>query len=97
MRTSTLGIYRWRSFRALTPLRQLARYFRMTVISPNLTASEYCSLQELAKGFYGNAISTGDAQRLLGLKLIYRLLGDLRITTLGRARIAKGSSRERLI
>jgi len=51
-----------------------------------LSASELASLQEIAKGIYHFAIPEADAARLVELRFIYRLLGDLRVTTAGRIR-----------
>jgi hypothetical protein len=51
-----------------------------------LSASELASLQEIAKGIYHFSIPEADAARLLELRFIYRLLGDLRVTTAGRIR-----------
>ena len=55
----------------------LTRYLRMT----NL---ELLSLREVAKGFNKGPVPHAHAVRLLELELVYCLLGDLRITTLGR-------------
>jgi len=52
-----------------------------------LSDSEFASLQEIGKGLQHSAIPEGDAVRLLELRLIYKLLGDHRITAAGRARI----------
>jgi hypothetical protein len=49
-----------------------------------LSASELSSLHEIAKGLLHGAIPEADAVRLVELRLIYRLLGDLRMTTAGR-------------
>jgi hypothetical protein len=51
-----------------------------------LSASELTSLQEIGKGLGHGSIPETDALRLLELRLIYRLLGDLRVTTAGRVR-----------
>jgi hypothetical protein len=51
-----------------------------------LSASELGSLREVAKGVRHGPIPEADALRLLELRLIYRLLGDLRMTTAGRLR-----------
>lgn len=56
-----------------------------------LTASEFASLKEVAKGFSQSTIPEADARRLLALSLIYRLLGSLRMTRAGNIRIARGS------
>jgi hypothetical protein len=48
------------------------------------------SLQEVARGPFQEPICAADSARLLQLKLIYRLLGDLRITAAGRARLLSG-------
>ena len=53
-----------------------------------LSASELVSLLEISKGFFHGSIPEVDAVRLVELRLIYSLLGDLRITTAGRNRAA---------
>jgi hypothetical protein len=45
---------------------------------------ELLSLREIAKGFNKGPIPHAHALRLLELKMVYSLLGDLRLTTLGR-------------
>ena len=55
-------------------------------VSEPLSVSELASLQEVAKGFDHGSIPVGDATRLLELKLIYKLLGELRLTAAGRLR-----------
>jgi len=57
-----------------------------------LSASELASLQEIAKGIYRHSIPEVDAARLIELRFIYRLLGDLRMTTAGRVRASKDVS-----
>jgi hypothetical protein len=49
-----------------------------------MTDLELMSLREIAKGFNKGPIPHAHAVRLLELDLVYCLLGDLRITTLGR-------------
>ena len=56
-----------------------------------LSPDEFASLQEVAKGFDQRPIPEVDAVRLLELDLIYKLLGLLRMTGAGRARIASGN------
>jgi hypothetical protein len=56
-----------------------------------LSPEEFTSLLEVAKGFNQDCIPLDHAQRLIDLKLIYKLLGFLNITGAGRARIAGGS------
>ena len=58
----------------------------MDIAAP-LTPSELASLRQIARGFFQEAICANDTARLLRLKLIYRLLGDLRITAYGKARL----------
>jgi hypothetical protein len=53
-----------------------------------ISDSELISLREIARGFNKGPIPKADALRLLELKLVYNLLGDLRITTLGRKRLS---------
>jgi hypothetical protein len=59
--------------------------------SSYLSLAQFASLKEVAKGFNQGAVPTLDAGRLLELGLIYKLLGDLRLTTSGRVRIADQS------
>jgi hypothetical protein len=59
--------------------------------APELSTGEFASLQEVAKGFDQTPIPEADALRLLELHLIYKLLGMLRMTGAGRARIASGN------
>jgi hypothetical protein len=54
----------------------------------SLSEKELGSLKEVAKGAWQEPISIADGKRLLELTLVYNLLGCLRITTAGRARIA---------
>ena len=54
-----------------------------------LSASEFASLREITRGFGHGAIPETDALRLIELRFIYMLLGDLRITTAGRVRALK--------
>ena len=49
-----------------------------------MTDLELLSLREVAKGFNKGPVPHAHAVRLLELELVYCLLGDLRITTLGR-------------
>ena len=50
-----------------------------------LSEAEYASLQEINRGLFQRRIPADHADRLLSLKFIYRLLGDLKITAKGRA------------
>ena len=61
----------------------------MSASSP-LSATEFASLQEVGSGVCHGAIPEGDGLRLMHLRLVYKLLGHLRITTAGRLRIARG-------
>jgi hypothetical protein len=56
-----------------------------------LSAAEFASLQEVARGIGHGGIPESHRLRLMDLGLIYTLLGSLRITTAGRMRIARGS------
>ena len=49
-----------------------------------LSASQFASLQEVSKGIFRGPIPNADAVRLVELRLIYRLLGDFRLTTAGQ-------------
>jgi hypothetical protein len=49
-----------------------------------LSASEMTSLREVGKGLLHGNIPEEHALRLLHLRLIYKMLGDLHITTAGR-------------
>ena len=55
-----------------------------------LSPAELASLRQVSRGVFQEAICAADAERLLSLKLIYVLLGDLRITASGKARINGG-------
>jgi hypothetical protein len=55
-----------------------------------LSQSEYASLSEVGTGFLHDAIPPEDAARLVGLGFVYKLLGDIRITTAGRLRVENG-------
>jgi hypothetical protein len=57
---------------------------------PHLSASEFASLAEVAKGFDHGRIPAADGARLTELRLTYKLLGDDRLTTAGRVRLAQG-------
>ena len=65
---------------------QFGHYHSGMTTDDTLSASELASLQEIAKGIYHYSIPEVDAARLVELCFIYRLLGDLRITTAGRIR-----------
>jgi hypothetical protein len=56
-----------------------------------LSVTEFASLQEVGRGIAHDRIPESHGMRLLDLHLIYRLLGSLRITAAGRARISRGS------
>jgi len=58
-----------------------------------LSGSELASLCEVAKGAHHGPIPEADALRLLDLGLVYRLLGDVRVTTAGRIRASLGKQR----
>ena len=68
------------------PIRPILRYLTTMAIDNTLSASELASLQEIAKGLSHGSIPEADAVRLVELRLIYRLLGDLRMTSAGRIR-----------
>jgi hypothetical protein len=52
--------------------------------SPYLSEAEFASLAEVGTGFCHGPISVDHAKRLQDLRLIYSLLGTLRITTAGQ-------------
>lgn len=56
-----------------------------------LSATEFASLQEVGRGIGHGGIPETHSLRLMDLRLIYRLLGSLCITTAGKVRIARGS------
>lgn len=56
-----------------------------------LTSSQFASLTEVGRTFLHDKIPFQDAELLLERHLIYRLLGSLRITAAGRARLTLGS------
>lgn len=56
-----------------------------------LSDTELTSLKEIAKGVHQRPVSTEHAQRLLDLKLVYKILGDLRITAKGRSVVIAAS------
>jgi hypothetical protein len=62
----------------------------MTNVRPTLSRAEYNALEEVAKFFNGTTIASQHADRLLELRLIYRMLGELRITSAGSALIRLG-------
>jgi hypothetical protein len=53
----------------------------------SLTPSELISLKEVSRGPFQAAIPQADGSRLLQLKLVYKMLGELRITMAGRDRL----------
>lgn len=55
-----------------------------------LSLGEFASLTEVGRTFLHDAISPNDATRLLELRLIYNLLGSVRVTKAGRARLLLG-------
>jgi hypothetical protein len=60
-----------------------------------LSQAEMDSLREVGRGAHHAPIPVRHAERLLSLKLIYRLLGDLRITAAGAACVAHEGLRTR--
>ena len=56
-----------------------------------LSPEEFASLAEVGTGFLHETIPADNAARLLALGLIYSLFGSLRITKVGRTRLALGS------
>jgi hypothetical protein len=52
--------------------------------SPYLSEVEWASLAEVGTGFCHATIPSDHSKRLLGLKLIYNLLGSCSITAAGR-------------
>jgi hypothetical protein len=58
----------------------------MTALSP----AEIGSLKEIGRGAYHAPVPKPHAENLLDLKLVYQLLGDLRITTAGRLYLQQG-------
>jgi hypothetical protein len=63
----------------------LLRCYRMALAE--VSDLELLSLREIARGFNKGQVPLAHALRLLELDLIYSLLGDLRITTLGRSHL----------
>jgi hypothetical protein len=57
---------------------------------PRLSVSEFASLGEVAKGVAHGTIPAADGVTLLELRLIYKLIGETRITMAGKARLAQG-------
>ena len=55
-----------------------------------LNEAELNSLKEIGRGVLQHSTPAEHKERLLALKLIYKLLGDLRITGKGRAVLNKG-------
>jgi len=60
-------------------------------VRATLSASEFASLKVIGEGFDHSTVTDAAALRLLDLKLVYSLLGSLRMTHAGRARIISGS------
>ena len=56
-----------------------------------LSAAEFESLREVGSGICHHDIPEVHSVRLFDLRLIYMLLGDVRITTTGKARLAQGA------
>jgi hypothetical protein len=56
-----------------------------------LSVTEFASLQEVARGIGNGGIPERHSLRLMQLRLIYRMLGSLRITPAGMVRVARGS------
>ena len=55
-----------------------------------LNEAELSSLKEIGRGVLQQSTPAEHKERLLALKLIHKLLGDLRITGKGRAVLNKG-------
>jgi hypothetical protein len=55
-----------------------------------LSTSEFASLAEVGKGFSHGCIPVADGVKLLEMRLIYKLLGENRLTMAGRTRLAQG-------
>jgi hypothetical protein len=56
-----------------------------------LSTSEFASLVEVGKGFSHGCIPAADGAKLLEMRLIYKLLGENRLTVAGRMRLALGA------
>jgi hypothetical protein len=56
-----------------------------------LSVIEFGSLEEVGSGITHAGIPMNHGRRLMDLGLVYSLLGNLRITTAGKTRIARGS------
>jgi len=70
---------------------QLAAGIDQAMISDDaLSAAQFVSLQEVGRTFLHDSIPSEDAALLLDRGLIYRLLGNLRITAAGRTRLTLG-------
>lgn len=54
----------------------------------DLTKTELASLHEVAKGLEQRAIPDNHSRKLIDLRLIYKLLSALRITSAGRRVLA---------
>jgi hypothetical protein len=76
--------------RLLGALASPARYLSM-LASSYLSVTEFASLQEVARGIGHGGIPERHSLRLMDLRLIYRMLGSLRITPAGMVRVARGS------
>ena len=59
-------------------------------IKSTLSEGEYASLLEVSTGFLHHAIPADDAAQLMAMGLVYNLLGSIRLTTAGRARLKFG-------
>lgn len=65
------------------------------VPSEQISPAEMASLREIAKGVFQRFVPVEHARRLLAAKLIYVLLGELRITTQGRNLIGRQNAASR--
>ena len=59
-------------------------------VDPTLSPLEFASLQEVAKGFNQRRIPDLHRERSIELRLIYNLIGGLRMTAQGNARLRIG-------
>ena len=55
----------------------------------SLSASELASLREIGRGPIRRSVPDADEARLVELGMVYRLLGDLQITSYGQALISR--------
>jgi hypothetical protein len=54
----------------------------------DLSENEFAALQEVARGFDQRSIPESHRRKLIDLRLIYKLLGGLRMTAAGRRHLA---------